>query len=223
MSRGVRENLQPSVIGYLLCFVFSVLMAMLTPGWRVGLACLAATALALVFYRAGLEPLRRVWLWVLLALLVGSSAWLGDDGEGLAAGIQMAFRTVTIVIAATGFAASVSIGELTELLEQAGVKGLGFALGVAVNFLPVAQETATTTFHALRLRGGFRREWWRAMRLLLTTIVVNSLRHVEDIVSAAEARAFSTTCARPLHIAWRRGDRILAGVLLLMALAVMLT
>lgn len=61
------------------------------------------------------------------------------------------------------------------------------------------------------------------MRLLLATIVVNSLRHAEDIVSVAEARAFSTTCARPLRIAWRRGDRALAGVLLLKALAVMLT
>jgi len=43
------------------------------------------------------------------------------------------------------------------------------------------------------------------------------------IVSAAEARAFSTTRVRPRHIMWRRGDLALASTLLAVALALLLT
>ena len=53
----------------------------------------------------------------------------------------------------------------------------------------------------MRLRGGFRRHRLRALRLLLVTILVNALRYGDDVVCAAEARAFqgARLSARPLE------------------------
>jgi len=219
--------------GHLSCLVFSLAVAILAQGWRAGIACGLAVALAVAFYRQGLQPLRRRRLWLLLGLLlVPSALFLGPgdwtvwgvtlSSQGLAAGAQMVLRSIAIVVAVAGFAASISVSELAGLLERAGLPGLGFAMGVAVNMLPTIQETATTASHALRLRGGLRRQRLQALRLLLITVVVNTLRHADDIVSAAEARAFSTTRVRLRRIVWRQSDMALAGTLLAVALALLL-
>lgn len=219
-------------LGYLGCLVFSLIVAVLAQGWRAGIACGLSVALAALFYPAGLEPLRSRRLWLFVGFLLVPPALLAGSkdlvvrgvplsGHGLVAGIQMAFRAVTILIAVSGFAASVSVSELSGLLERAGLRGLGFALGVAFNMLPVVRETATNAYQALRLRGGFRRQRVRTLRLLLVTVVINSLRHADDIVNAAEARAFSPARARPLPVTREPSDVALAGVLVLVALALL--
>jgi energy-coupling factor transporter transmembrane protein EcfT len=125
----------------------------------------------------------------------------------------MALRATIILVTVTGFAATVPVGDLAGLMERAGLKGLGFALGVAVNMLPTVQETVTNAYQALRLRGGFRRQRLQAVRFLLVTVVVNSLRHADDIVNAAEARAFAADRVWLRPIVWRRGDVAVAGIL----------
>ncbi len=206
---------------------------MLCRGWTVALACALALALAGAFYRAGLRPLAGGRLWLLVGLLVipaglcgGPPAWwlwgLPLSQPGLAAGLQMALRAVAMVVAVTGCAASVPLGELAGLLERVGLKGLGFALGVALSMLPIVRETTATAYQALRLRGGFRRRRLQALRLLLVTVVAGSLRHADDIVSAAEARAFSVERARPLPITCRRRDLAVTGVLAAVAVAICL-
>ncbi len=219
--------------GYLSACLLSLIAAMLAPGWRVVPVCVLVLIMAAAFCRAGLDPLRRMWLWVLVSLLILPSALLGEgsgwtilglglSSEGLAAGLQMALRAVTVLIAVSGLAASVSVGELASLLERVGFKGLGFAVGVAVNMLPTVQEMATISFHALRLRGGLRRHRLETLRLLLVTIVVNTLRHADDIVSAAEARAFSVERTRPpFRWGWQRGDALLAGALCVLIVAML--
>jgi energy-coupling factor transporter transmembrane protein EcfT len=219
-------------LGHLGCLVFSLAMAVLAQGWRVAIACGLTLILAVVFYPTGLRSLLSRRLGLFLGLLLVPAALFGPGDwtlggatlslQGLVAGTQMALRAITILVAVTGFAASVSVSELSGLLERTGLKGLGFALGVAFNMLPIVQETATNAYHALRLRGGFRRQRCQVIRLLLITVVVNSLRHAEDIVNAAEARAFSITRARPMSILWRRSDLAVAGTLLAGALALFL-
>ena len=87
---------------------------------------------------------------------------------------------------------------LGALVERAGLRGLGFALGVAVNALPTVAEKASQSYHAIRLRGGFQRRRLEALRLWLVAVVVATLRHADDVVSAAEARAFSADRPRRL-------------------------
>jgi energy-coupling factor transporter transmembrane protein EcfT len=52
--------------------------------------------------------------------------------------------------------------------------------------------------------------------------ITNSLRHADDIVTAAEARAFSTSRARPLSITRRQGDYLLAAALIVVAILLVL-
>lgn len=210
--------------GYLMCLLFSLAVAVTVQGWRSAVACGLGLLLAAAFYPAGLRPFasRRMWLFLALlmvpsALFLGAGNWVVGplvlSSEGLAAGLQMALRAATILVAVTGFAATVPVGDLAGLMERAGLKGLGFALGVAVNMLPTVQETVTNAYQALRLRGGFRRQRLQAVRFLLVTVVVNSLRHADDIVNAAEARAFAVDRVWLRPIVWRRGDVALAGIL----------
>lgn len=218
--------------GNLGCLAFSLTVAVLAQGWRVGIACGLSLALAAAFYPMGFKPLRSSQVWLFVGFLLVPAALFGPGDwtvwgvtlsqQGLVAGVQMAVRAITILVTVAGFAASVSVSELAGLLERAGLKGLGFALGVAFNMLPTVQETAANTYNALRLRGGFRCQRFRAIRLLLITVIINSLRHADDIVNAAEARAFSTTRAQPMPIVWRRSDLALAGILLAGALALLL-
>jgi energy-coupling factor transporter transmembrane protein EcfT len=219
--------------GRLSCLAFSLAVAILARGWWVALACGLVLALALAFCRAGLRYLRSPRLWLFVGFLLVPAAlwggppdwrvgWLALSGAGLAAGGQMALRALAIVVGVAGFAATVSVSELAGLLERAGLKGLGFALGVAFNMLPVIEESLTNAYQALRMRGGFRRQRLRALRLLLVTVVAGSLRHADDIVSAADARAFSIDRARPLPVRWQRGDLALMGVLAAVAVALIL-
>jgi energy-coupling factor transporter transmembrane protein EcfT len=233
-GRPLQTRREPRLgtLGYLGCLVFSLAVAVLAQGWRVAIACGLTLVLAAVFYPSGLRSLLSRRLGLFLGLLLVPAALFGPGDwtlgrvtlslQGLLAGTYMALRAITILVAVTGFAASVSVSELSGLLERAGLKGLGFALGVAFNMLPIVQETATNAYQALRLRGGFRRQRWRAVRLLLITVLVNSLRHAEDIVNAAEARAFSITRARPMPLVWRRSDMAVVGTLLAGALALFL-
>ncbi len=202
-------------LAYLSCFLASLLTAMLTDGWRTGLALALSVALALVFYPRALQVVRRPFFWVFsLMLLASGLLWVGEADTkvgiftvsltGLETGVQMAFRAAAILIAMRGLAVSTSPGELAGLLERLGMKGLGFAFGVAVNLLPALEQSSRCTLDTLRMRGGFRRQRWRAARLALLTIMSSALRRAEEITLAAETRGFSPTNARPLPLrkAW---------------------
>jgi energy-coupling factor transporter transmembrane protein EcfT len=149
----------------------------------------------------GLKVVWRWQLWLsLLPLLLLSPFAIGQrdmslwgiplSGEGLRAGVYMLLRALTIAVAVGGFVNTVSVDDLVRLFERAGLAGLGFAVGVAFNMLPTLSAEARNAFDAMRLRGGFRRRRILALRTLLVVVLTNALRHADDIVCAAEARAF---------------------------------
>ena len=117
------------------------------------------------------------------------------SSAGLWLGLQMAARATVILTAMGVFTRRASVGGMTALLSRMGASELGFVLGLAINLLPVVQQTSANTLAAMRLRGGFRHHRLRALRLLLVTILVNVLRYGDDVICAAEARAFQG--ARP--------------------------
>jgi energy-coupling factor transporter transmembrane protein EcfT len=116
---------------------------------------------------------------------------LAVSREGLALAFTVLARSLVIVVAAAGFGATVSVRDLTCLFEAAGLRGLGFALGVAVHTVPLAKRTWITSARALRLRGGFRRAPLRDAALLGMTVIGNALRHADEVVEAAMARGFA--------------------------------
>ena len=131
---------------------------------------------------------------------------------GVLAAIQIGLRFVVVLTAVNGFTSTVDIPQVGGLLERFGLRGLGFSLGVALNLLPGLQQSSHNAWQALQMRGGLRRRWWRGLRLLAMTVMTNALRRAEEIALAAESRAFSPECVRPmpLHSGWQ--DKLLFPV-----------
>jgi len=162
----------------------------------------------------------RRFCFFLLSLVVLSSMAIGGEkdisiaglklsSEGILSGLGMAIRAVTIVIATYTFARVASIGGLSTLLARLGVRELGFLLGVALNLLPLVQRTSANALLAVRLRGGFRRNRIRSLQKMAITILVNSLRYSDDIVYAAESRAFGGVQPNTAPIVISKADRVL--------------
>lgn len=212
------------------CFTFSIVVAIVCRGWALLAALTLCLLLAALVYPAGLRMLTRRRTWILLALIVVSStlvgpepAWtLGPFGlslQGAVAGVNMVMRALIIIVAVTGLVSTVPIDRIGGVLEHVGLHGLGFAVGVAFNLLPLIERSLMTSWHAMRLRAGFRRPL-TAARLLLVAAVTSSLRCADEVVLAAEARAFDPNAARASRFTWRR--RVVPLALALAAVVVVL-
>jgi energy-coupling factor transporter transmembrane protein EcfT len=217
--------------GHLAIFLWSLAMVMLAPTARVHWATLLCLAGAALVYPLSLKRLLRPRWFLLLALLALPPLFLLGEADasflglavstaGLQAGLQIAQRFIVVLVAVDGFTAAVDIAALAGLLERFGLQGLGFCMGVALNLLPALQQSTTNAWRSLWMRGGLRRQRWRGLRLLLVTVVSNALRRAEEIALAAESRAFSPQCARPMPLEVGRLDWLAAVLACLALLAV---
>ena len=214
-----------STWGYLCFLVWALVLAVLAPGARVVLVLALVVAFCILFCAASLRLVLRPGFWLLIvSALLFSPLFIGEKDltlwgvslsrQGFWAGLWMTARAVSIALAFNGFASRVSVVQMAALLERVGLKGLGFALGVAFNVLPAIQETMGSSITALRLRGGLRRDRLGSLKKLLVTIVARSLRRGEEIVDGAEARAFDPLRARGARPRPQRADLLLVVVLL---------
>ncbi len=136
-----------SAIGRIGCLVLSIAIGVMATGSRTILALAAVTICAALTHPRALRSVLNVRVASLLAVLLIPAAFLGGERNmavvglwisraGVILGAQMVVRALTILIAIAAFAASLSVVELSGLLERAGMRGLGFAMGVAINMLP---------------------------------------------------------------------------------------
>jgi energy-coupling factor transporter transmembrane protein EcfT len=128
----------------------------------------------------------------------------------------MVLRALAVLLAVDGFSSAVAISEVAGLLERIGLPGLGFSMGVAVNLLPALRKSSQNTWRSLYMRGGFGRQRWRALQLLLVTIVANALRRAEEIALAAEVRGYSPGRSQTLPLRVGEFDVVIAIMLLLL-------
>lgn len=223
-SAGIRSGFSPgkwSIYGALFFLISSIVASIVAKGLAAPFVLLYVIVWSVLISPDSLSILKKGRFWFLLASLTVLSAVAmgGEDTrlvggvpvslEGLSAGVGMAIRASTIVLATAAFARAASIGSLSALFARLGVAEIGFLLGIAVNLLPAIQATAGNVLMAMRLRGGFRRNRIQAVKRLVVTILVNSLRYSEDIVCAAESRAFgeSRPAAQPISVTF--ADRAL--------------
>lgn len=210
--------------GHLAFLMWAIVLGVMVPEARIIFLLGFVVVFSGLFFPGGLRPIRRLEFWVLVASAVLLSPFLIGEKDlslfglslsrqGFWAGLWMALRALSIALAVGGFAYAVSVDEIARLFEMAGLKGLGFAVGVAVNMLPTLEETARNAYQAMRLRGGFRRQRVQALRMLLVTIVVNALRRGDEVVEAAEARAFRPDGPRREPVPLGRVDLALVAVL----------
>lgn len=225
-SNGVRSV---GPWGHLAFLVWAILLGLLAPGGRLLLVLGLVVVFSALFFPGGLKPVRRLEFWFLVVSAVLLSPFLIGEkdlylfglslsSQGFWAGWWMALRALSVALAVGGFAYAVSVDEMARLFEMAGLKGLGFAVGVAFNMLPTLEEMTRNVYQAMCLRGGFRRERLSALRMLLVTIVVNALRRGDEVVEAAEARAFRPDGPRQEPLPLGRAD--LALIVILTALGV---
>jgi len=223
-------------VGHLSIFLWSLGVVLLTP-LRGGFifACVCLALLSLLYPFALRRILRPRWL-ILLGILLVVSVLFGSgepdlevwgrpvSTENVISGIQMTLRAVVILLAADGLATSMDITEVAGLFERAGLQGLGFSLGVAANMLPALRQSSMNAWHSLRMRGGMRAQWWRGLQLLLLTVLTNALRRSEEIVLAAEARAFRPDRSRAVPIRIGRLDwwLILIGLLSMLGIVLLI-
>lgn len=195
------------------CFAFSLVIGVCCRDWWLVLALGLSLALAAVVYPGGLHPFARLRTWVLLTVIVVSSTLVGPDplwslgplgvsSAGALRGVNMAMRAIVIIVAVTGLVSSVPIDRIGGVLERLGLRGLGFAVGVAFNLLPLIERSLVTSWEALRLRAGLRRPF-TAARLMLVVAVSDCLRCADEVALAAEARAFSPEGGQRLSFTWR--------------------
>jgi len=226
-----RARLRLGTAGHLSLLLWSLASVFLVDAPRTGLAALIVLVTLGIIYPCALRrALRPRWL-----LLVGFMALpslflpgppavtLGPvslSADGLQMGLRVAARALVILVAVDSFTAAVDVTEIAALFERAGLNGVGFALGVALNLLPILRDTATTTWHSLRMRGGFRRQRLRSVRFYLVTVVSSAIRRAGEIALAAEARAFSPGCQRPgpLRISAYDGMVFIAGAAVFLVL-----
>ncbi len=212
------------VWGNLAFLIWAIALGIAAPEIKVLLVLGLVVVFSALFLPSGLKPVRRLEFWLIVASAVLLSPFLIGEkdlllfglplsSQGFWAGLWMAVRALTVALAVGGFAYAVSVDEIARLFEMAGLKGLGFAVGVAFNLLPTLEETARNVYEAMRLRGGFRRERLRALRLLLVAIVVNALRRGDEVVEAAEARAFRPDGPRQKPAPPSRADLALVSIL----------
>jgi energy-coupling factor transporter transmembrane protein EcfT len=218
--------------GHLAFLVWAIALAMLAPGARVIIVLGLIVAFSALFFQGGLKPVRRLEFWVLVAsalllspFLIGEKdtllLGLSLSSQGFWAGLWMALRALSVALAVGGFAYAVSVDEMAWLFEMAGLRGLGFAVGVAFNLLPTLEETARNVYEAMRLRGGFQQERLQALRMLLVTVVVNALRRGDEVVEAAEARAFRPDGPRRKSLPLGRADLTLIVILITLGVGIL--
>jgi energy-coupling factor transporter transmembrane protein EcfT len=189
-----------SAWGYLLFTVWGVALALVGRGWQLAALVALELAFGLAWSQEGLRPLRRLRFWVFIAtalvlgpFLTPASGLALDrpslDRSGLSLGLEMAGRALSLTLAFSLGLSALSLSDLVGLFDRLRLRGLGFALGVAVNLLKTLETMARVTFDTIKLRGGLRRPLV-ALRLFLVTLVSNTLRYGDQIVDAAAMRAF---------------------------------
>ncbi len=211
-------NPQPRLLvgslGHLSIFLWAVGVVMLLPASR---GIFAAAIVVIVLggcYPAAIRRLLKLrWIVVLISLFLmniffgvpaGGANWalagFSISSAAVLSGVQMTIRAIVILLAADGLAGFVNIIEVAGLLERTGFHGLGFSIGVAANLLPDLRRSGAQAWHSLRMRGGLRAQAWRGLQLLLLTILANTLRHADEIVLAAEVRAFRPELCRKVTV-----------------------
>lgn len=210
-----------SIYGALFFLVSSIAAGMLLRGLEAAFALLYVFMWVALMSPEALHSLkkRRFWFFLVSITVITTLAVGGEEKiivagvslsrDGLTMGAGMALRATTIILATNAFTRSASIGSLSALFARLGVTEIGFLLGIAMNLVPLIQSICSSVWLAMRLRGGFRRNRVRALKRMLVTILVNSLRYSEEIVCAAEARAFNGVHATPVTVHATRCDVLL--------------
>lgn len=210
-SARPQSRLRLGPVGHGSLLVASVASPFLVAESRTWLgALLALAALGLVYPHAVRRALRPRWLLLIGVMILPSLLLPGEPAvtlgrwqlsqAGVVTAHRAALRALVILVAVDGLTSTFDIVEISRVFERIGFKGMGFALGVAFNLLPIVGHSASTTWHSLRMRGGLRRRPLHGLRCYIVTVSSCAIQRAGDIALAAEARAFKPGKYRPVEL-----------------------
>jgi energy-coupling factor transporter transmembrane protein EcfT len=206
-----RPRLRLGPAGHLALFFWCLAPAFLVAAPRAWLATLLALfVFSLVYPRALRRTLRPRWL-LLVGVMTLPSLFLPGapaasygplslSGAGCQLALRTALRALVVLAAVDSLTSTFDVVEVAALFERADLKGMGFALGVALNLLPILRHAASTTWHSLRMRGGLRRRPLKGLRFYLVTVVSSAIQRAADIALVAEARGSTPGQRRPVAL-----------------------
>ncbi len=210
---------RPGIYGYLALLIGTVALFSFSPipvqlGYAAGLALWSA-----LFNRRALGKVLRLPMFLFIVSILGISVvWnLQAPGETLSSveiGLLMAIRTVSIFIAVQIVSGSISVYDLSKLMDSLGLNGFGFTAGIALHILPLAQTTARQTFEAMQLRGAFAHHRFRNLGKWISTVFIQVLKQSDHIVAAARSRAYGSRSIPRSFPAIRFGDILLIFIFL---------
>jgi len=223
-------------LGHLSIFLWALVMVLIPSLTKGIILALFALGILILIYPVAVKRLARPRWLVIFGILFLVNLFFGVSDQApdvtilgfsfssfnILSSVQMTLRAAVILLAADGLSSSVNIVEVAGLLERGGLRGLGFSIGVATNLLPDLRQSGMNAWHSLRMRGGFRAQWWRGVQLLVVTVFSNALRHAEQIVLAAEVRSFRPELSRniPLLIGasdiWLTAGLTILGIILIL-------
>jgi energy-coupling factor transporter transmembrane protein EcfT len=222
--------------GYLLLTTWGLVLALIVDGWRLIALVVLECIFGFVWSPEGLRPLGRLRFWLFILTAVAAGPFLakssGQTGEGIIAprvggsslfiaglsmGLAMAGRALALTLSFSLGLSALSLSDVMAIFDGLQLRGLGFALGLAMNLFKMLQEMATVTFQTIKLRGGLRRPLV-ALRLFMVTLLSNTMRYGDQVVNAASVRAFDPNTDR-CSSAYPEGLLQTADVGLFLALA----
>jgi energy-coupling factor transporter transmembrane protein EcfT len=214
---------QLGTYGHFGVFIWLLSMVMVFPPEKLGIPTSLCLILIALFYPSVFKYMfnTRLILFSLLLVLppiffVGEMDYsflgLNFSSVGAMVGLQAGVRLIVVLLAVNGFTSSVNIPSLAGVLEKFGHQGLGFSIGVAINLVPNLKNAAIKSWHSLKMRGGFRKKWFRGLQLYFVVVITNALRQAEEIALAAEARGFSPEKARPMALKYNKNDWVVLPI-----------
>ena len=224
-------------LGYLSFTIWGLVLALIADGWRLGALVALECIFGFVWSPEGLRPLGRFrfWIFIVAAVAVGPFLAIGSDATvegvvlpwvgastlfipGMQMGLMMAGRWLALSLSFSLGLSALSLSDVLAMFDGLHLRGLGFALGLAMNLFSTLQDMAMVTFQTIKLRGGLRRPLV-ALRLFMVTLLSNTMRYGDQVVSAASVRGFDPNGDR-YSPAYPEGILRTADVGLFLALAV---
>lgn len=196
---GTRATDRPAALSALAFLAWTLIMVAALPGWRAAWLILAALAYSALAWGRLPSVGPRAWTMLAGAVVVSSLA-LGEpmvrwgpvslSARGVELGALMAARALAILLTFSATIGALSPAQLSGLFERVGLRGTGFAVGLALNLLPTLRTCVMTAFQSARLRGGFRRRPVRDASLVAAAALGSALRSGDEAALAAAARGF---------------------------------
>jgi len=187
-----------SFYGYLLLLISTILLCIFAQPATIAIALISMLIFAFAFESPALKRMVKIPVILFFIIVIFTSFFssfhLNPNTLSLKNKLFISslllMKTSLLLLATQIFATRISVAQITLLSEQAGLRGFGFIIGVALHLLPTLHRHASTSRNAMHLRGAFNKNRLRAEYLWFVVLMKWMLRQADTICVAARTKGF---------------------------------